>query len=325
MSRAQPRPRMKSPVLHPRFLATVVLAASVLGAGEAAAFCRSTTCTGECPRDEYGCKTTGKKLFWPTRCVGYSLQTDGTVNIPMVQVRKVIAASFIAWNEVECSDGEIATMSFGELDEVGCNRTEYNEDSGNANVVVFQDNNWDYKGVDNNLAKTTVTFDPETGEILDADIEINHAYNEFTVSEQNVVYDLQSVVTHEVGHFIGLDHSDLFEATMTPGYDQGTTELRTLDVDDIDAACEAYPPDRSASCNLEPRNGLAYDCSASGGVEGESGGCTVAAPQRRGDAGAAAGSMALALLALGAAMTRARRRTAPDRAREGAASRRRRK
>ncbi|MEJ7730130.1 MAG: matrixin family metalloprotease [Polyangiaceae bacterium] len=300
---------MNHPAPRARALAALLVAAGALCATDAEAYCRSTTCTGDCPRDESGCKTTGAKLAWPSMCVGYSLQADGTVNLPMVQVRKVIAACFVTWSDLDC-EGEPATLAFSELDDVGCHGTEYNEDSGNANVVLFQDTNWDYDSIENNLAKTTVTFDPDSGEIFDADIEINHAFNEFTVSDQSVVYDLQSVVTHEVGHFIGLDHSDLSEATMTPGYDDGTTELRTLDTDDIEAACEAYPPTRQVSCDPEPSNGLAYDCSTEGGEAdgaGDAGGCAVGSTGAS-DAGGLAATASL-LLGLTAAARRRRRRS----------------
>jgi hypothetical protein len=266
-----------------RIFGAALAAAAMLASADAAAFCRSTTCSGDCPRDENECKTTGAKLYWPGMCVGYSLQKDGTANISMVQVRKVITSSFVAWSDLECAEGGLATVAFTELDDVACHRTEYAEDHANANIVLFQDNNWTYQGIDNTLAKTTVTFDNDTGEIFDADIEVNHAYNEFTVSDTNVVYDLQSVMTHEVGHFIGLDHTPDFEGTMYAGYDEGTTELRTLEPDDIDAACAVYPPDRTATCDPTPRGGFAYDCApdedSTATKDEETSGCAIAAPR----------------------------------------------
>ena len=278
VDRASGMPRFTTPALLAGRVLGAALAVAVLSPGEAAAFCRSTTCSGDCARDEFGCKTEGAPLAWPGMCVGYSLQKDGTANISIVQVRKVIAACFVAWSDLECPDGELATLAFSELDDVGCHRTEYAEDHANANIVLFQDNNWTYQGIDNTLAKTTVTFDNESGEIFDADIEINHAYNEFTVSDTNVVYDLQSVVTHEVGHFIGLDHSDDFDATMYARYDEGTVELRTLEPDDIEAACAVYPPGRDATCDPQPRGGFAYDCAPdedSTATQDEGGGCAI--------------------------------------------------
>ncbi len=274
-------------------------------APEASAFCRSTTCTGDCPRDEEECKTTGKKLFWKTACVGYSVHEDGTENLPMKHVRPAIARSFGAWVDLECEDGGFATISFSELDDVSCHRTEYNPDDPNANIVLFQDTKWGYTSADNNLAKTTVTFDDETGEILDADIEVNHAYNGFTISDSNVDYDLVSVLTHEAGHFIGLDHTLDSVATMNATYEKGTVDLRTIEPDDVAAACAAYPSDRDAACKTEPKGGLGDECGGTPSDPGapvDEGGCSVGADPVR---GSLAGAFAVALAGV---LLRARRR-----------------
>jgi len=257
-----------------------VLAFTASSSGDASAFCRSTTCTGDCERDDDECKTTGEKLAWKSACIGYSLQRDGTSNIPMKHVRPAIARCFASWVDLECEDGT-ATMSFSELADVACRQTEFNSDDANANIVLFQDTKWKYTSVDNNLAKTTVTFDDETGEILDADIEINHAYNFFTISDENVQYDLESVVTHEVGHFIGLDHAVDPSATMNATYERGTIELRSIELDDIEGACAAYPSDRDAKCNTKPSGGLRDTCGKTaaekeGDTTEEEGGCSAA-------------------------------------------------
>jgi MYXO-CTERM domain-containing protein len=289
--------------VRPLFASVALGVAAAIAATPAAAFCRSTTCTGDCARDDDGCKTTGAKLFWPGVCVGVSLQRDGSINIPIDDVRDVVAASFATWSALDC-DGAAATISFSELADVSCHETEFNKAAPNANVILFQDTQWHYKGVDNTLAKTTVTFDGETGEILDADIEINHAYNELTVSDSAVVFDLQSVLTHEIGHFIGLDHSPDPDATMFAGYDEGSTSLRTLEADDVAAACAAYPPTRSGKCEPTPRNGLGDACGVAAAPTssgGETSGCAIA------PAPATVPSL-LSLLGLGLAL-RVRRRS----------------
>src|SRR5262245_44489374 len=92
-------------------------------APSASAFCRSTTCSGpECARDDDGCKTSGAKLTWPGACVGFSIQRDGTVNLPMPQVEKAIEASFLAWTDVPCDAGGVATISFSRQENVACKR-----------------------------------------------------------------------------------------------------------------------------------------------------------------------------------------------------------
>jgi hypothetical protein len=253
--------------IKPRFTSVTSVAsiafatALALAATPAGAFCRSTTCTGDCPRDDHGCKTTGKKLFWPGVCVGVSLQRDGSVNLPIDSVRAVVESAFATWSALDCG-GATTTISFSKLADVSCHKAEFNVDAPNANIILFQDTQWHYKGADNNLAKTTVTFDAGSGEILDADIEVNHAYNEITISDTDVVFDLQSLLTHEVGHFIGLDHTLDPDATMFASYQEGSTTFRTLEADDVAAACTVYTPERSGKCEPSPRNGLGDTCGA---------------------------------------------------------------
>ncbi len=274
------------------------LAALALGAApqEAHAFCRSTTCTEDCARDLDGCKTSGEPLWWANSCVGFSLQRDASEHIPMKYVRQVATRSFTAWSDLECETG-YATLAFSELDEAECKRTEYNVDGKNSNIILFQDNKWDYKGADNTLAKTTVTFDAETGEIFDADIEINHAYNNFTISDEIVDYDLESVLTHEVGHLIGLDHTPDYAATMYAGYEPGSMEQRSLEPDDVLGACTAYPPEREAVCDPRPRGGFGSACGDAVAEDGAVAACSLATVG--GGEGAPRGSLpALAGLAL---------------------------
>jgi MYXO-CTERM domain-containing protein len=252
----------------------------------AEAYCRSTTCTGDCPRDENDCKTTGNELYWPSSCVGISLQKDGGAYVPFKYFEQAAQKALVEWSDVPCDSGT-ATISFSQLDNVACDDAEYNDGGTNSNAIVFQDTKWEYTSVDNNLAKTTVTFDADTGEILDADIEINQANNDFTVSDETIEFDLQSILTHEVGHLIGLDHSPDPDATMYATYEMGTTDQRSIEADDIDAVCAIYPPGRKASCSPQPRGGLGIDCggvaNSGDGGDGEGGGCQTSpgAPSHR--------------------------------------------
>lgn len=238
--------------------------------GTAAAFCRSTACRGSaCTTDERGCPSTGKPLYWSTGCIGYSLQKNLSQNLPQDEARLAIQRAFQAWAEVDCGGGKFSSLTFSPLADVSCNRAEHNENGTNVNVITFKDDDWTYKGVDNNVAKTTVTFDGDTGEIFDADIEINSATNQISVSDKSAQYDLQSILTHEVGHLIGLAHSEDPSATMFASYETGSTELRSLSDDDIAAVCAAYPPGRAATCSSTPRGGLGDACN----VEESSSGC----------------------------------------------------
>ena len=80
------------------------------------------------------------------------------------------------------------------------------------------------------------------GEILEADIMFNPtvAFSTSTPAAANMI-DLQSVATHEVGHFLGLDHTGSLSATMFPYLTQGATYARTLSTDDIAGVSTIYP------------------------------------------------------------------------------------
>jgi YVTN family beta-propeller protein len=77
------------------------------------------------------------------------------------------------------------------------------------------------------------------GQIVDADMIINPK-SPFTTTGELGKYDLQSVVTHEAGHLLGLSHSGVLDATMffvlLPGQD-----ARSLTDDDRSAIAAAYP------------------------------------------------------------------------------------
>jgi MYXO-CTERM domain-containing protein len=303
------------------FFAVASFGALALHAAPAAAFCRSTTCSGSCPRNEDGCKTTGSSLYWASRCVGFSLSVDASsIDVNFDTFKAVSNASVAQWSARMCPQGE-ATFAFAADHPVTCHKAEYNPKGPNANIILFQDNCWTYKSADNTLAKTTVSYDANTGEILDADIEINHAYNEITTEPgptvmsigpsdtSHVVYDLQAILTHEFGHFLGLDHSMDPTATMNAAYDPGTIDLRSIEEDDLGGVCAIYPPKRVAACDKTPRNGFSGECGLpppcgqkdTGDAKGT---CAVSAP---GDATGSAGVTWLAALA--AALLAARRRS----------------
>ena len=273
---------MRAPVAQLASLASLAAFAAfaLLAAAprEASAFCRSTTCASDCPRNEDGCKVAGKDLYWRSFCVGFSLQKDGTSLIPMDAVRAAVARSFVTWSDVPCDNGELATIAFSPAADVSCHTAEYSPDGPNANIILFQENRWDYSGPGNTLAKTTVSYDTDTGEILDADIELNQAYNELTTGDDNVVYDLESIMTHEIGHFIGIDHSPDPEATMFLAYEEGDTYQRDLAPDDLAAACTIYPTTRDAICSTKPHGGFTKLCAAELAAAEEEAGCSVARP-----------------------------------------------
>jgi hypothetical protein len=304
-----------------RFLSALAVGAVVAGAAPPVhAYCRTTTCDANKPEEncvrESGCIITGLPLFWAGRCISFGVGHDGSPKrgIDYDTAVAVISEGYLAWQNADCGAGLGPSLNMHvSTAPILCEEQRYNKFIGNANAWIFQDEDWPYQKVANHLALTTLTFNPETGEIYDVDVEINSADNSISVGDQNVTNDLLSIVTHEAGHFFGLSHTLVPGATMAPDYDSGTTDMRSIEADDVAGICEIYPPDRKAPpCenSVNPRRGFLSEC---GVDEAEENGCCATAPgTTRGSAGPA-----LLLGGLGVAFFALRRRRKSDARRAG--------
>ncbi len=262
-----------------RILVALALASGALATPRAAAaFCRTSVCDGKtsqvCTPPGPGC---GTPLFWSSRCVGFWMQRDASSQVSLALATSIVWNAFTNWTHVDCPNGGHPNILVKIGGDVACHRQEYNQDQANANIIMFDDASWPYEGSPNTLALTTVTYDLDTGEIYDADMELNSHDVQFTTSDTNVEFDLASIVQHESGHFLGLAHSQDSEATMFASYPKGSIALRTLEADDVAAICAAYPPgpDIPRSCDDTPRHGFSSDCAAEQPTD-PSGCCSVA-------------------------------------------------
>ncbi len=273
----------------PGRLATVgALALAALAAVErpASAYCFTYDCdptSGQCgddPGDPADCPEGEVRLYWPVACIGFSLQEDASRQVNIAAFEPLAQAAFASWTNIDCGGGRAPSLKASYAGRIACDKQEYNQKGGNANALVFRDADWPYTGATNTLALTTLTFNTDTGEIYDADMEINAtASMRLTTGDADVDKDLLSIVTHEAGHFLGMGHTQSMNAasTMFASYDAGTTTLRDLEPDDEQGICALYPPDRDGigACDATPRHGYSGEC---GGKTDDDDGCTAAAP-----------------------------------------------
>lgn len=194
----------------------------------------------------YACEAgeTALPVYWPQRCIVYHINESGTSDTDNDAAFEAIQQSFAQWSEPSCTNLEVSFGGFTNEDEVRYNQS---NPSSNVNVVVFRDDIWPHSsGV---LALTSVTFQPRTGEIFDADIELNTAEYRFSTTDNRlrVGIDVANTVTHEAGHFFGLDHSSVRESTMYATAPSGETSKRDLHEDDIEGICAIYSADTSSS------------------------------------------------------------------------------
>lgn len=235
--------------------------ATLASGGSVEAYCLATTCgSSGVVCEPAGPEDCGTPLRWQRDCVGVSLHEAGLAGVELSTAREAMQRAFGAWLGADCGGGVGPGLGVIDLGEVSCDRVEYNGDAGNSHTVLFRSDAWPYPESPLHLGLTTVVFDTETGEIFDADIELNATFP-LTTGEP-VEYDLVSVLTHEAGHFLGLAHAAEPEATMFFSYEPGTTAFADLHPDDVAGVCAAYPPRAidTQTCNPIPRHGFSELC-----------------------------------------------------------------
>ena len=157
-------------------------------------------------------------------------------------IDRIVANSFQAWDDVETADLQFVNGGSGNFRKSSTDRT---------NVITYDPSGVEIgapagSGV---IAITTINWD-EQGQITDADITFNGRDFDFSVTEAfpgSGPVDLQDVMTHEIGHLIGLDHTPLvgstsIRPTMNPFASQEAPGgARTLEPDDAAGVTALYP------------------------------------------------------------------------------------
>lgn len=135
----------------------------------------------------------------------FSLHVGPAVRMSGETFVDALAASAAAWNQLGAGP-EIGLQS-GLADN-------YPAFDG-VNGVFFVARDW--PAAPEELALTYAHVDSRTREILEVDIAVNASHHFFTADGDDDAYDLQNVLTHELGHALGLAHNeDDADATMYP-------------------------------------------------------------------------------------------------------------
>ncbi len=177
-------------------------------------------------------------LYWPSSWmpVRYLLQEDGSADIGDDSEWLAIHRAFEAWEEVPA-----AGIDFAEDTTSDPARTDFA--SADIHLIWFDENDDSgyFAGASGTIAVTPITYNVGTGAILDADIIFNGDDHSFSTDKSGGTFDVQSIATHEVGHFLGLDHAASLASTMYPYAETARTVARSLTADDIGGVSEIYP------------------------------------------------------------------------------------
>ena len=170
-----------------------------------------------------------------------------------------ISRAFATWSEVQGTGAPGVVFTEGIADEVG-----YREGADNRCTLRYESEGYTPAG--GALAITVLTFDG-AGKIVDADIVINgggsHGFAVLPDSDPSAPepgaaggsYDIEDVLSHEVGHLFGLAHNDgEADATMYFATARGEIKKRDLSPDDEAGFRSLYPDARgfTAACSARP-------------------------------------------------------------------------
>lgn len=172
-------------------------------------------------------------------------------------VEEELRASIETWNAVECAE---TLLTFG------------GTDPATAAVVVRFVADWAEHGFEPTAAGTTdlvlaSTMDGGAGggaEIVSATVSLNGTFEWGSHPQEDAsVRDLRVVLVHELGHVLGLAHSQDARATMAATYDPGQADLAD---DDVAGICALYatPPPPPPACQVEEPCAPGHWC-----IEGE--------------------------------------------------------
>jgi MYXO-CTERM domain-containing protein len=242
----------------------------VLFSATASAFVRTPTCYLNNPSSPFACRDgeTPQPIFWPQQCVLYEVNQAGLSTVPEFDdLLAAIEISFDPWRDADCASIDPQFLGITDSRVIGLTA----DRQPNGNLIRFSETGW--PNASPIQALTSVTYRISTGEIVDADIDMNAQYFTLGIIDDstenpNLILDLQNTLTHEIGHFLGLDHTQeesftgdgaYLDATMFASAPLAETKKRSLEDDDINGICTIYPSRSSsddAACDCQIVDGL---------------------------------------------------------------------
>ena len=158
-------------------------------------------------------------IVWPADAFPLSVATGRSAAQNLATGQALIEGAFDAWEGVE---GSRVAFRHSGLTDAAAGRD-------GVNLVTIMDGLFAESGF---LAFTTTWFDQSSGVMQEADIQIDSSAVKDGVG-------IRTLVQHEIGHLLGLDHSGIVSSVMFPWI--GPEDFDGLDSDDAIALMQIYP------------------------------------------------------------------------------------
>lgn len=176
----------------------------------------------------------GKAIRWSLQKVNFIINPLGSKDIADDSDLLAVRLAFKEWNAALGGSLELTETA-------GPNPTSKNVNDLSTHRVVFDSNDQTgYFPVETGIVAITPIHFSAANVIVDADIIFNERDHTFSTNLKSFTFDVRDVATHEIGHFIGLDHSPLPAASLYPYVDYQQTAHRSLSEDDILGARALY-------------------------------------------------------------------------------------
>ena len=183
-----------------------------------------------------------------TKAVRYFIASDAWSTANQAAEIAAVRACFDQWQSVPGTNLRFEFAGF-----VSPQGFDVRED--NTNVVYWAKNNLNVAGGQMsifNLAAWTSVFIGPDGSIREADIVLNGAqfqwFTDFN-NTSNRAHFVESVLLHEIGHFVGLDHAVSGGATVFVG-ESGVSTEAGLSADEIAAMRFLYPAEPATTAEI---------------------------------------------------------------------------
>jgi hypothetical protein len=165
----------------------------------------------------------GSVVHWTGAEITVGVEASaGSRSVEAVDVALAIARAARAWNEIPANQP----------------RFRFTPEPDRDVTIRFCRGKWQGGSID--LGRTQFTASPQDGTVTAATVELNECDHKFTSPGDTAtdLFNLQSVMTHELGHVLGLGHGDNSAAIMYPNGSGAV--VRTPHADDETALLLIY-------------------------------------------------------------------------------------